>query len=387
MILITLVMMELLGGIEVTVFVPSFTQLITEFHLSPFAIELTVVVNMLAMCIAVLVVGNLSDIYGRKRILLISVIIFIIGSIICVISRNFPELLIGRFIQGIGIAAPGLIPYTIISDLYSEKEQRTVFGIVNGSLTLIIAASPVIGSYIAANFHWRYNFILLLALACLALILGLLCLPTSKRDFISGAGKLDIFKGYIAVIKSEHIMNYVFALAFLVTPYWVFTAIAPILYVKDLGLSIVDFGFHQALLVLLFSFLSFFNGRFVNGYGPKNCLAFSMTLLMISIVCIVLYIGFGMNNAFAITAIMGLLAIAEVFPFNILYQKALNMQNNIKGKVTATIISVRQIIIAVSIQSTSYFYNDSFVPLGVVMVILLCLMFYFYKRLHIHVLS
>ena len=83
---ITILIMEILGGAEVDIFVPSFPDLQRTFNLSPFMVELTLAVNLTAHCLTSLIVGNLGDRYGRRPIILIGLYVFIVGSVFCIFS-------------------------------------------------------------------------------------------------------------------------------------------------------------------------------------------------------------------------------------------------------------------------------------------------------------
>jgi DHA1 family bicyclomycin/chloramphenicol resistance-like MFS transporter len=131
MILITVLIMDLLAGMEFDIFVPSFPELQSQFHLSAFLVEALLSINFIGYCISLFVVGGLSDHYGRKPMILIGLILFIIGCLCCLLETNYWFLLIGRFMQGLGIAAPAILSFLIIADSYTIKQQQFI-RVVNG---------------------------------------------------------------------------------------------------------------------------------------------------------------------------------------------------------------------------------------------------------------
>ncbi len=94
--------MDLLTGMEFDLFVPSFPELQHQFTLSPFWLEALLSVNFLGYCLSLFFVGGLADRYGRKPVLLLGLIIFIIGSVLCLWAPFYSLLLIGRFLHGMG---------------------------------------------------------------------------------------------------------------------------------------------------------------------------------------------------------------------------------------------------------------------------------------------
>ena len=155
MLLTTIILMDILGGAEVDLFVPSFPEIKSHFNVSTVWLEALLSANFIGSCISLFFVGDLADKYGRKPIILIGLIIFIIGSSFCAFSLNYNFLLIGRFLQGFGISAPAILCFIIIADLFPLKKQQYYIGVLNGFINVAVAGAPVIGSYIAMCFHFR----------------------------------------------------------------------------------------------------------------------------------------------------------------------------------------------------------------------------------------
>src|SRR5690349_8265957 len=144
--LLTIMLMDILTGMEFDLFVPSFPLLQDHFALSTSAVTALLSVNFIGFCMSLFVVGDLSDRFGRKPVIVSGLILFIIGSILCLSSQYFYFLLIGRLIQGIGIAAPSILSFLIIADRYSAKTQAFLMAILNGLLNIAYGFAPVIGS-------------------------------------------------------------------------------------------------------------------------------------------------------------------------------------------------------------------------------------------------
>lgn len=169
MILVTVILMDILAGMEFDLFVPSFPELQSYFSLSPFLVEALLSVNFAGYCLSLFFVGGLADRYGRKPIILLGLIIFTIGSILCLSGSSYSYLLIGRFFQGVGVAAPAILSFLIIADAYPIKKQQFLTAMLNAAMNVSVAAAPVLGSYVTLYFHWQGNFIALLSLGLMAL--------------------------------------------------------------------------------------------------------------------------------------------------------------------------------------------------------------------------
>ncbi len=364
---ITIIIIEILAGAEIDIFVPSFPELQRVFGLSPFMVEMTLFVNLVAHCFTSLLVGNLGDRYGNKPIISIGLVIFILGSILCAFTNTYWILLFGRFLQGVGISGPAVLAYTVLSNIYSTSKQQQIMGTLNATVTLAMASAPVLGSYIAGYFGWKGNFVALLLLGVLSLIMSVLFVPKGKEN---QSVSLSL-KEYLPVLRSSKAIYYVITIGMFTQAYWIFIGIAPILYMEGLGVSLEHFGFYQGAICAVFAFVSLFSGYFLRKFGQRSCFFFGIYLFGVFMIAAAALIMLDVRNPLIITLVSLILSVANVFPINILWPLSLEAVKNAKGRISAMFVSSRLIITAISIQIVSYFYDGSFVQLGIAMCVTL----------------
>ncbi|RZI47141.1 MFS transporter [Candidatus Finniella inopinata] len=369
----TIFIMYALCGAEIDLFVPSFPELQQVFHLSPFMVELTLGVNLVAHCLTSLVVGSLGDRFGRKAIILIGLSIFTIGSLCCVYAPAYWILLLGRLLQGIGISGPAVLSYVIIADIYSVDKQQQLMGFLNGVIAFAMAFAPVIGSYVSLSFHWQGNFVVLLIMGLISLIMGILFLPASKNNKSNSFSMRE----YQVVLRSSKALYYISTVCFLLIPYWFFVGISPILYMEDLGVSLEMFGFYQGSMAMCFSVFSISSSYFIKKFGQRNCLFFGLFMVVIFMLATFALLVGKINDALAITLAMQLLAIGVIFPINILYPLCLDAVPDAKGKISALVTSGRLVLTAINLQIAGYIYNGTFMPIGTIMILALILGLWF----------
>ncbi len=361
MFLFTAIIMMILTGAEIDLFVPSFPQLQHIFGLTPFMVELTLSVNLIAHCVTALIAGALGDKYGRKPVIIIGLIIFIIGSICCVYAENYYILLFGRLLQGVGISGPAVLTYVLVSDLYPITRLQHLMGVINGAVTIAMAGAPVIGSYINLWFNWRGNFVALLALGSFSLLLCLLFVP--NRPATENV-KISL-KDYSPVLKSRKAMLYLISLCFAMQSYWVFIGMSPILYMEDLGVSLQDFGLYQGAIAAVFATSSLTGGYFIKRFGSFKCFIVSSYIIGIFFILSMLMTILVIKNPLLITITMLFQAVGMSYPINILWPLALDSVRNAKGRIGAILVSLRLIVSAIAIELASYFYNGSFLTIGI----------------------
>lgn len=376
----TIILIETLGGVEVDLFVPAFPELRRVFQLSPFMVQLTLSINFIAYCVCCIFAGTLGDRFNRRHIILGGLLIFTLGSALCVFAQSFPMLLGGRFLQGIGIASPAVLAFAIIADEYPVEQQITLLGIMNGVATISMAFAPTIGSYINLYFDWRGNFVLLLILGILCSIVAYYALPNRRED----ASVSLSLKAYLPLVQSKRFLTFTGAIAFFVVPYWLFTAFAPILYMENLGVSLKDFGYYQGVMAVVFAVISLLNGKMLKWFGQKRCLVASAGICLLAIIFLLVTVFLKIQDPIWITAVMGLLVAGMVFPVNILFPLALNIVENTKGRATAVITAARLMLTGLALQSVGFFYDGTFFLTGIVIVFCTLLGLYFTRIIFIN---
>lgn len=363
LVLLTIILMDLLTGMEFDLFVPSFPELQHQFNLSPFWVEALLSVNFLGYVFSLFFVGGLADRYGRKPILLLGLALFIIGSVLCLWAPVYPLLLIGRFLHGVGIAAPAILSFLIIADAYPLKQQQVFMAMMNGVMNMAVAASPVLGSYIAFYFHWQGNFIALLGLAMFVLLMTMMFIPTQSQ--LSPKEESTIFD-YFPLFKSKSLMLLMAHITFMIIPYWIFVGMSPLLYMKALGVSLAHFGYYQGILALLFAFGSIIFGFIINRFERKKTLYVTNQIFIFSLLSMAWVTWTNSINPLLITLAFIPFVIGQIIPSTILYPLCLNFMPKAKGRVSAVIVGSRLILCALSLQLAGFVYKGSFQYIGMI---------------------
>jgi MFS family permease len=147
--------------------------------------------------------GRLADIYGRRRILLTAISVFLAGAIVCGLARTMPQLIAARALQGLGAA--GLVPIalTVSADLYSLEERARVQGLFSGVWGVASLIGPLLGAWMTISFGWRSIFTINIPLGLLALALVATQMVESRAalpDPLDVAGAATLVAGIAGVL-------------------------------------------------------------------------------------------------------------------------------------------------------------------------------------------
>lgn len=146
---------------------------------------------MLCSTIATPIYGKLGDMYGRRRLLVASISIFLVSSALCGLAQSMPQLILFRALQGFGAGGLMALSQTVISDVVGPRERGRYQGLFTGAFAVASVAGPVIGGGLTSAVSWRWIFYVNLPLGALALaliLIGLQPLPRTRRHAIDYLG-------------------------------------------------------------------------------------------------------------------------------------------------------------------------------------------------------
>lgn len=115
--------------------------------------------------------GKLADKYGRKRVFMIGIAIFVLGSALCALAHSMPFLIGARLIQGIGAGAILPISLTIIADLYSVEQRANIMGLNNAAWGIASIIAPLLGGIMVENLSWHWIFLFNVPIGLVVIVL------------------------------------------------------------------------------------------------------------------------------------------------------------------------------------------------------------------------
>lgn len=160
---------------------------------------------LLAETITTPIAGKMSDIYGRKPVFLLGMILFLGGSIFAGFSQNMEWLIIGRAVQGLGGGMLIPVAMAVVADLYSPQERGKMQGILGAIFAIASAIGPFIGGIIVDNASWHWVFFVNIPVGILAIAFTLIKFPkaeadpNAKIDYL-GMGALSAFLALLIMV-------------------------------------------------------------------------------------------------------------------------------------------------------------------------------------------
>ena len=275
--------LAMLGPFAVDGYLPAFPSIQAALNTSELAVQQTLTAYMAAFAVMILWHGALSDAFGRRRIILISLVVFTLASLGCAFVKSIESLLFFRALQGISAGAGVVIGRAIIRDLYQAADAERMLSLVTMIFSVSPAIAPIVGGWVVTLSSWRTIFILL-SLFTFALIwicwryLPETLAPTHRQSF----KPTSLWNNYKNIFSSPIFQLKAGAIAFNFSGLFLYVASAPAIVTRHLGLHAHQFAwlFVPAVLGIFLGALA--ANRMAGRYKTHHQIASGFVLLILS---------------------------------------------------------------------------------------------------------
>ncbi len=262
--------------------------------------QLLITMIFLGLGFGQLLFGPLSDSFGRKPIVYIGFIVFIIASIICVTTKSFEMMILGRVLQGVGLSSPRSLSISMIRDSYSGNYMAKILSIVVMFFILVPVVAPTLGQFLINLYNWESVFYFNLFFGVLIMIWFWLRQPETleKEKRIKFTSHLFI-DGTKEFFKHKDAVAFTFISGFITGSFMVYLSTSQQIFQEQYNLAEM-FPYIFASLAISVGLATFLNSKFVVKYGMMkiayvSCIAYAI----ISILYVVMFSS-GENPSIAV---------------------------------------------------------------------------------------
>lgn len=354
-------------GFEISA--PSLVSIGKFFNSSEKIVGFTITANFIGILLMSFFYGPISDHFGRRKILIFGLCIAVLGGILTVSAQSIEMIIFGRFIEGLGIAAPLTLISAIISEVYKENSAR-VFRMNLGFLTVFTALGPVVGGFVNNFIGFRGNYLIVLILQVISLFLVCLFFQESLIKEIDHDTKINfkkVIKKITTVVRTPKFLSCLIIPVILYASFIGFVNYAAFLYVETFNLTDIKYSLHQGLMIGFFAItnllLSFI--KYDHKFWEKKMIYISSFLICISYILILFTKG-----AYGLTILMIIAFIGHAILSPIFFAKLYDFSKD-KGTTSSVVGIIRSMFIVFFTWVCTYFYNGSVLNIGII----LCLSF------------
>ncbi len=253
----TLIILSALPALSMTLFLPSLPNMTEYFQTDYRVMQLSVATYLFFNAVLQVIVGPISDFYGRRVVVLWGAALFLIASLGCLLAPNVELFLFFRMSQAV-IVTGMVLARAIVRDLYPASEAASMIGYVTTGMAVAPMLGPMIGGFLDEAFGWKASFSLFLIIGGITLIISYLdlgeTLPARKENIWSQ------FREYPELFRSHRFWGYCFVAAFSSGVFFAYLGGGPFVGSEIFGLSPGILGFYFGLTA--FGYMS---GNFLSG--------------------------------------------------------------------------------------------------------------------------
>lgn len=246
-----LLVLGMTAPLSIDMYLAAFPIILEELKTTPQILSFTLVGFTVGMAISMLFMGTLSDKFGRKKVLLCSLLTYIVGSLGCVFTPSIEFFIASRMLQAIGAGGMVSIPMAIVKDSFEGEERTNMIATLQMFTVLGPTIAPILGAYLIKVFPWQSSFVVLALIAIVSTILTLFLKETlAPEKRLQG----NVFQSILSlgiVLQHKPFMSFLSATALISVVFMGYLSLSSYIYIQWFGLSETMFSYFFAFNSLL----------------------------------------------------------------------------------------------------------------------------------------
>lgn len=256
--LVTLILLTALATLSLNMFLPSLAAMAVDFEVGYALISLSIAGYVAVTAALQLIIGPLSDRYGRRPVLLAAMAVYTVASIVCALTTDIGVFLAFRIVQGV-IIAGWTVSLAIIRDMKPANEAASTIGTISMVMAVAPMIGPLAGGLLDAAFGWRASFV---AFAIMGLgVLALCWVDLGETNSTRTGGFAAQVRAYPELLGSAHFWGYALCMALSIGAFYAFLAGTPLVATAVFDMSTATLGAAMGSITAGFVFGSFLSAQ------------------------------------------------------------------------------------------------------------------------------
>ncbi|MEX0971185.1 MAG: multidrug effflux MFS transporter [Paracoccaceae bacterium] len=306
--LLTLVAVAGLAALTMNIFLPSLTSISAWYEADYALAQLAISAYIATTAVLQILIGPLSDRYGRRPVIIGALVIFILASIGCLFAPDIYTFLVFRMIQA-AIATGMVLSRAIIRDIAEPAKAASMIGYVTMGMSLAPMIGPALGGWLDHLFGWQASFAILLAGG--AAVLALVWVDLGETNAHRSSSFAAQFRAYPQLLTSRMFWGYTITATFSAGVFFSFLGGAPYVAETLFGLTPASSGMYFALVSLGYMGGNFLAGRYSQAVGFNKMITLGARCSFVGVLVAVGLFGFGVNHPMSLYLPMLVVAVGN----------------------------------------------------------------------------
>ncbi|RXJ74251.1 Bcr/CflA family drug resistance efflux transporter [Veronia nyctiphanis] len=263
--------------LAIDMYLPAMPDIANDLGVMSGSVQGTLASYTAGFAVGQLVHGPLSDSYGRRKIMLGGVFLFMVGAIFCAMTESIEQLTIVRTIQGFAGAAAAVVVQALVRDLFDREQFSRTMSFITLVMTVAPLVAPMLGGHLSVWFGWRSIFWVLAGFALFVIVMVAIFIPeTLKPEARRSLNFKSVMRNYGSLLSNRAVLGYLLCSGFSFAGMFAFLTAGSFVYITYYGLSPDDFGYVFGLNVVCLIIMTMVNGKFVTRMGCQAMLQFGL---------------------------------------------------------------------------------------------------------------
>ena len=352
-----------LGPVGMQILLPALPVIKQKFYVTNDVAQLTLSLSMLAIAIGTLVYGPLSDKFGRKRVMLVGIVITIFGSIVCFVADSIMLLISGRFIQAFGGAVGLVLARAIVRDVYGPEEAARVIATLVMVMVVLPMMSPALGGELMQRFGFESVFIVIAFASAIAFVFLFLWLPETLAKPVPFEGVKSMLMTFSKLFASRVFCGYAFCVTFVSVVFFSFISAAPEIMVSVLKRPPTEYGYYFIMIPAGFMTGNYVARHYGRTISIDNMIAIGASIGVFGIVLALILQTLGMSSPVALFLPIALAVFGNGITLPNAQAAAINEFPEYAGTASGLTGFLQMAVSSVAAQAVALIFNGTVYPL------------------------
>lgn len=270
--IILLAGLQAFGPLSIDLLLPALPQIASDLKTSESDAQLSISAFLTGLFIGMIFHGPLSDKYGRRRLLLSGIGIYVIATLGCLLAGCAAHLVAWRFVQALGGAAASVLGRAIVRDLFPLNQAARALSLMHMVTMVAALLSPLVASYVLMIATWRWLFVGLLVFSASLLVIIALRIPETHTGASRGSEISAVFKAYLAIGKQPLALGYILCMSLCFAGMFAYITVSSFVFIDFFGLTPQQYAWLFGANIIGIMAFVFINSRLVQRLGTQRML-------------------------------------------------------------------------------------------------------------------